>query len=67
MSELRNAEHLADETLEGVAGGATRNYLAAVDVMNGKYGNGQARIDALSARGFDARMVQDIVNGMVMN
>ena len=38
----------------------------ARDVIAGKYGNDQARINALTAAGYDARLVQDIVNGMLM-
>ena len=33
MSELKNVEKLADEALGEVAGGATRNYLAALDAQ----------------------------------
>ena len=67
MSDLeKKVEKLADEELGNVAGGASANYLAALDVMAGKYGNGQARLNALNAAGFDARLVQDIVNGMLM-
>ena len=39
----------------------------ARDVIAGKYGNDQARLNALAAKGYDARLVQDIVNGMLMN
>ena len=34
-------------------------------MINGKYGNGTARVSALKAAGFDAQLVQDIVNGML--
>ena len=63
MSEINK---IPEEELGSVSGGVTRNYLAALDVMNGKYGNDQARINALTAAGYDARLVQDIVNGMLM-
>ena len=36
MSEMKNVEKLAEEELGSVAGGVTRNYLAAMDVMAGK-------------------------------
>ena len=39
----------------------------ARDVIAGKYGNNQARMSALAAQGYDAKLVQDIVNGMLMN
>lgn len=64
MSELKNVEKLADAELSEVAGGATRNYLAAVDVMNGKYGNGEERKQRLAAAGYDYWAVQHLVNGL---
>ena len=54
-----------DEELGGVAGGMSRNLAAAYDVMAGKYGNGQARMNALRAAGYDANLVQDIVNNLL--
>ena len=59
-------EKMNDEALGGVAGGMTRNMAAAYDVMNGKYGNGAARVAALKAAGFDPVLVQDIVNGILL-
>ena len=35
---------------------------AADDVIKGKYGNGKARINALVKKGYDAKVVQDLVN-----
>ncbi len=66
MSEMikNNVEKLADEELNGIAGGATRNYLAAVDVMNGKYGNGEERKRRLQEAGYDYWAVQHLVNGL---
>ena len=67
MSEIiKAAQALSDEDLGAVAGGVTKNYLAALDVMAGKYGNDVARINALTAAGYDAKLVQDIVNGMLL-
>ena len=63
MSEINK---IPEEELGSVSGGVTRNYLAALDVMNGKYGNGEERKARLAAAGYDARLVQDIVNGMLM-
>lgn len=64
MSELNKVEKLGDEELSSIAGGATRNYLAAVDVMQGKYGNGEERRRRLEAAGYDYWAVQHLVNGM---
>ena len=64
MSELKNVEKLAEEELGQVSGGATRNYLAAVDVMAGKYGNGEERRQRLMAAGYDYYAVQHLVNGL---
>ncbi len=64
MSELKNVEKMTDAELGEVAGGATRNYLAAVDVMNGKYGNGEERKQRLQAAGYDYWAVQHLVNGL---
>ena len=44
MSDLENkVEKVADDSLKEVVGGVSANYLAALDVMNGKYGNGEER------------------------
>lgn len=111
---MRNQQNgiraLTDEELEGVSGGTTAAYRAAVDLMNGVYGTGAdcrtaveklgldywsvqhmanalsqgygqaaqdvidgkygkdaARFKALSDSGFDAILVQRIVNGMVLD
>lgn len=37
----------------------------AKDVINGKYGNGQARKDALAKAGYDHKKVQNLVNKML--
>ena len=73
MSKDKIFEKINDEALGAIAGGMSRNLKAAVkgydkvakDVINGKYGNGSARVSALKAAGFDAQLVQDIVNGML--
>ena len=67
MSEIiKAAQALSDEDLGAVAGGVTKNYRAALDVMAGKYGNGEERKARLAAAGYDAKLVQDIVNGMLL-
>ena len=64
MNETKNAVKLNDEQLNDIAGGATRNYLAAVDVMAGKYGSGEERKQRLQAAGYDYTEVQHLVNGL---
>ena len=61
MSELNKMQ---DEVLDEVVGGVSANYLAAVDVMNGKYGNGEERKVRLAAAGYDYWAVQHLVNGL---
>ena len=60
-----NIHEMSDEALSGIAGGMSKDLAAAYDVMNGKYGNDQARINALRAKGYDPAQVQAIVNGML--
>ena len=65
MDDLKkNVSAIAEEELKDVSGGVTRNYLAALDVMNGKYGNGDERIRRLTAAGYDYNAVQNLVNGL---
>ena len=63
MSELKN-KVMNDEELGSVSGGVTANYLAALDVMAGKYGNGEERRQRLIAAGYDYYAVQHLVNGL---
>ena len=64
MSEFFENQKLSEEDLNSVSGGATRNYLAALDVMNGKYGDGEERKARLYAAGYDYWAVQRLVNGL---
>ncbi len=65
MSELNNiSEKVSDEVLENVAGGVSPNYLAALDVMDGKYGNGEERKYRLAAAGYNYDSVQRLVNAL---
>ena len=64
MSELEKKKLMSDEVLGSISGGATRNYLAALDVMNGKYGNGEERKARLAAAGYNYWAVQHLVNGL---
>ena len=63
MSELKN-KVMNDEELGSVSGGMTANYRAALDVMAGKYGNGEERRQRLMAAGYDYYAVQHLVNGL---
>ena len=60
----KKVEKLADEELGEVAGGSSANYKVALDVMNGKYGNGEERKRRLAAAGYDYWAVQHLVNGL---
>lgn len=65
MNEMnRNIEKMSDEVLGTVAGGASANYLAALDVMAGKYGDGDDRRKRLAAAGFNYQSVQHLVNAL---
>ena len=60
-----NIVKLADEALENVSGGMTRNLKAAYACINGDYGNGEARFAALRKAGFDPNVVQGLVNSLM--
>ncbi len=57
-------EKLNDEVLGTVAGGMSKELAVAYDVVNGKYGNGAARVNALKAAGYDPNRIQRLVNGL---
>ena len=61
MSDLNK---MNDEAMDSVVGGVSASYLAAMDVMAGKYGNGEERKVRLAAAGYDYWAVQRLVNGM---
>ena len=42
MDKQSDMRLLSDDELEMVSGGSTKAYLAAVDLMNGKYGTGES-------------------------
>ena len=51
------------ETIQRLVNGLSKGYgRVAIDVIDGKYGNGEARVKALKAAGYDATLVQDMVN-----
>ena len=56
---------LADEKLDGVAGGVKSNYDVAREVIDGRYGNGDERIRRLRTAGYDPYAVQSIVNQLL--
>jgi len=62
MSEEKKVEVLADEALEEVSGGVTRNMRAALACIRGDYGNGQDRVARLTRAGYDYEVVQGLVN-----
>ena len=65
MSELeKKMEALGDEELNEAVGGMTANYRAALDVMEGMYGNGEERRRRLTAAGYSYEAVQHLVNGL---
>ena len=65
MSEQKNKPELLNENeLDAVVGGAAGNFMAALDVINGKYGNGEERVKQLAAAGYDYAAVQTLVNGL---
>ena len=58
-------EKLNDEVLEDVSGGMTANLRAAYACINGDYGNGEDRVNALRRAGFDPKVVQGLVNDLL--
>ena len=62
---MSDKERLLDDELLAVAGGVKSNVEVAYDVLDGRYGNGQDRINKLRAAGYDPTAVQEIVNYLV--
>ena len=56
---------MVDDELLAVAGGVKSDIEVAYDVMDGRYGNGQDRINRLRAAGYDPNAIQQIVNFLV--
>ncbi len=61
QSEMRL---LSDDEQEMVSGGLTKTYLAAVDLMNGKYGTGEACRKSVTDEGLDYWSVQHMANAL---
>ena len=64
MGKQSGMKPLSDDILEKVAGGSTKAYLAAVDLMNGKYGTGDAGVKSLTEEGLDYWSVQHMANAL---
>ncbi len=65
MKEMENKiKAVEDEDLSTVAGGASAEYQAALDVLDGKYGVGEDRVRRLTAAGYNYQAVQHLVNGL---
>lgn len=62
MSDMQN---LNDNELNQVAGGRQSDLSLAYEVIDGKWGNGQERINRLRAAGYDPTAVQRIVNDLL--
>ena len=59
MSEMKK---IVDEDLMKIAGGRQSDIQVAYDVIDGRYGNGQDRINRLRAAGYDPYSIQQLVN-----
>ena len=64
MHKRHDMKLLSDEELGRIWGGSTKAYLAAVDVMNGKYGTGEACRKSLEDLGLDAWSVLHMANAL---
>ena len=64
MSKQERMKKLSDDELEMVSGGSTRAYLAAVDLMNGKYGTGESCRKSVTDEGLDYWRVQHMANAL---
>ncbi|MBQ3276108.1 MAG: hypothetical protein IJH47_03500 [Oscillospiraceae bacterium] len=65
MSEEKKIEQLADDSLEKVSGGYTKELVAAYACIRGDYGNGADRVNALRRAGLDPNVVQSLVNSVL--
>lgn len=59
MSDINK---LNDAALSDVAGGRQSDWNIALEVIDGKWGNGPERVKRLSDAGYDAQSIQNIVN-----
>ena len=63
MSEEKTI--ISESELEAVAGGVTRDLVAAYACIRGEYGNGTDRVVNLRRAGYDPNVVQGLVNGVM--
>ena len=59
---MSDINRINDDELLKVAGGRQSDLQVAYDVIDGRYGNGQDRINRLRAAGYDPSAIQSIVN-----
>ncbi len=62
---MSDIEKLNDSKLDEVSGGAKSELTIAYEVIDGKWGNGQDRINRLRAAGYDAASIQQLVNTLL--
>lgn len=63
-NEANETAQVSDEELNAVAGGNTREYRAAWDVINGRYGAGQDCLHRLEQNGLNSGQVMYLANGL---
>ena len=63
----QNKKLLDDEALSAAAGGVQSEIDVAFDVIDGKYGNGDARRIALQKAGYNYDTIQNLVNNMLLH
>ena len=64
MKKQSDMRLLSEEEQEMVSGGSTKTYLAAVDLMNGKYGTGESCRKSVTDEGLDYWSVQHMANAL---
>ena len=62
---MSDISKLNDNDLGEVAGGRQSDLSIAYEVIDGKWGNGQDRINKLRAAGYDPNAVQQLVNSLL--
>ena len=62
---MSDINRINDDELLKVAGGRQSDLQVAYDVIDGRYGNGQDRVNRLRAAGYDPAYIQSIVNAIL--
>ena len=62
---MSDIEKLNDTGLDNVSGGVKSELTIAYEVIDGKWGNGQDRINRLRGAGYDAAAIQQLVNSLL--